>query len=63
MGVSGHFVAILRILKPPKQLSRPDLFPGQHLPHHPGPVAQGLMGPQGIVEPEVGAQFPSGLGT
>ena len=35
MGVSGHFVAILRILKPPKQLSRPDLFPGQHLPHHP----------------------------
>ena len=26
-----------------------------------GPVAQGLMGPQVIVEPEVSSQFPSGL--
>ena len=26
-----------------------------------GPVAQGLMGPQVILEPEVGSQFPSGL--
>ena len=35
MGASGPLVAFLRLLQPPQQFSRPEPFPGQHLPHHP----------------------------
>ena len=35
MRASGPFVGFFRILQPPQQLSRPELFPGQHLSHHP----------------------------
>ena len=35
MGALGPFVTILRILQPPQQPIRPELFPGQHFPHYP----------------------------
>ena len=45
----------------PSSLNYPSGVPGlvEHLGW--GPVAQGLMGPLVIVEPEVGAQFPAGV--
>ena len=49
MGSSGPFVPVLRILKPPQQLSWTEPFPGQHLPHHPvdlRPRDPGHLSPQ-----------------
>ena len=52
MGASGPFVAFLRLLQPPQQLSRPEPFPGQHFPHHPvdlGPGDPGHLPPPPIL--------------
>jgi hypothetical protein len=35
MRAPGPLVALLYVLQPAQQLSRPEPLPGQHLPHHP----------------------------